>query len=252
MSSTMLHFDSYHGNYTKSPYTASWNLVEPLQGVTSIGVVSIEMTNTLNNIRAENSSNTITVNYNNSSYSITLQPTDYTNITTLLTDINSAFLSKYPTSSFVFSLSTTSYPSVQITTPLQTTAAPYNPITVSYSTTLPYILGFRQGNDVMVGGALSAYTAYNLGYDSVMYMNLTQPASQNNTNTGVGSYKILLSSTVGTINYTTAEITINQVVFTNPKQTINQVAVNLVDRFGYPMPHQNALDWSFTLSFNRN
>ena len=84
----MLHFDSYHGNYTKSPYTASWNLVEPLQGVTSIGVVSIEMTNTLNNIRAENSSNTITVNYNNSSYSITLQPTDYTNITTLLTDIN--------------------------------------------------------------------------------------------------------------------------------------------------------------------
>ena len=244
MATTMLHFDSYHGNYTNSPYNCSWSLIQPLYEITSIGVVSIELVNTFNNIRSENQTNILTVLNGTTQFTITLNPKLYTDINTLLSDINAAFSTLNSSLGITFSLTTGAYPRVQVS------ATSFTP-SLLYTTNLPYVLGFRQDLDTISTHSLSAGTNFNLAYDSVIFMNLIEPSSENNANSMVGSFKILLSVATGSIQYSSGQVTINQAVRTNPKQAISHIKINLVDRFGFSLPKENSLDYSFTLNFNR-
>ena len=91
-------------------FNTTWVLRRSLHNVSKIYLKSLMLPILFPNVRSSNKSNTITVvnNSTQATYTITLPDRTYTDITSLLTRINTAFLSAFPAINVVFALYTAS------------------------------------------------------------------------------------------------------------------------------------------------
>ena len=89
----ILHFDTMDSSYIKNCYNTSFKLFNPLRNIRNIYLKSLEMPVVFDNIRNDNTSNLLTLKVNNSTISIKLETHNYTNINTLLNDINTLLAS---------------------------------------------------------------------------------------------------------------------------------------------------------------
>ena len=84
----ILHFDTIDSLYIKNCYNTIFRLFNPLRNIKNIYLKSLEMPVVFDNIRSDNTSNIISLKVNNNTISAKLDTKNYTNINTLLSDIN--------------------------------------------------------------------------------------------------------------------------------------------------------------------
>ena len=241
---TLLHLDTFNGTYTTTPYDCSWQLSTPIFECTSIGLVSVELGNVFKSIRASNLTNTITIYNGTTPYKVTLTAAVYTSITQLMTDLTTAYKTLNPALGVVFTAPSSGN--------INVTATSFVP-TIGYAdSNLPYVLGFLPAGDKISGNTLTAGSAYNLAYDQIIYMLISQPSCENNNNAFPASFKVLMSVSSMSIQYSSATVSINQAVrYNDPKRPISTVRIQLIDRFGYSFSSESGIDYSLSLSFNR-
>ena len=269
--SQVIHFDSINGavyntgnnfnSYTfntdylsTSPnsFNATFNLSTPLRNIKKINLKSVEIPIGWNNIRANSRLNIIglATGYNATTktyaniYSVSLPDKTYSNIATLITDINLAFFSYYPSVNIVFTL-TNGY--INITSTNSTVFTNYIYVV---PTNLTYLLGFRSNYDIYSLRSTTAPAVYMLNIDNYINMYISNLSSSNthNANGVISHFKIITNSINGVIYYVAENNSFEQSISVNPSIPITNLSVILTDRYGYSL-NSSGLDWSFSLEF---
>ena len=269
MSNTIINFDSLNGcvyntgntyntyafnsaylNLAPNSFNANFTLQTPLRNIKRISLKSIEMPIGFNNIRSSSKTNIIgvSVSYDGTTYrtiySITLSDKTYSSVTTLLTDINTAFTTLYPSVNIVFANSN-GYITVSSTSSAIFTGNMY-----VVNTNLAYMLGFRNNLNTLATRLTTAATVYNLNIDNYLNMYISNISAQasNNANGVLNHFKIILNSTNGVVYYVAESNSYKQSIEVNPHIPISSLNILMTDRFGFSV-NSSSLDYSFTLSF---
>ena len=272
--SQIIHFDSLNGavyntsnqynsynfntNYlSTSPnaFNATFNLASPLKNIKKVSLKSIEIPIGWNNIRVNSRLNIIGVASNYDSvtklfsniYSVSIPDKTYSNINVLITDINIAFASLYPSVNIIFSI-VNSY--VNVTS---TNTSIFTNFLYMIPTNLTYMLGFRANFDVYSVRKTDAPAVYLLNIDNYINMTITNLSASgiNNNANGVSSHFKIITNTVNNVIYYVAENnSFSQNININPNYPITNISVILTDRFGYSL-NSAGLDYSFTLEFEK-
>lgn len=235
-------------------YNCEWSLRIPIEKVKRIWLKSIELPLNFGTIRSSNGSNTITVTttatgLGGSTYTISLYDKIYTSISTLLSDINSAFATAYPAVNIVFALISNGLPNngfVQIST--SSSAIFTSGIYIQPGILANTILGF----DKIFDGTINiryAKNSYLLNPDN--YINLYLPnlsSGDMNINGVPSSFKIPLVSTTNTVLFTSSNIAFDQYITVSNVNVINKVQAVITDRWGFNI-NSRGLDYSMTLAF---
>jgi len=249
----LLHFDTNDKNCqfgtTGNAYDVNFTLSNTYKKIRKINLVSLEMPITFTNIRNENTSNIINITIGRTTnYNITLSNKNYTSISTLLTDINTAFsqigtVNTRPTLSLGDRISGNNC--VRITIPTA------NTIQIFDSILMNTILGFPKGyyNYLRdpVSNILGSYS-YNLNYDNFVALYLNIPSTCTSSGNHLISYKIPLNALSGMVYYLGQNNTFEQsIVISDQNFVLNNFRIQVFDRFGYPIIQ--ATDYTFSLSF---
>ena len=234
-------------------FNTTWVLRRSLRNVSKIYLKSLMLPILFPNVRSSNKSNTITV-VNNSTlatYTITLPDRTYTDIASLLTRINTAFLSAFPAINVVFALYTASdtthcYNNVGVTSSNVTN------ISVNITSVLAKMLGFTGiTSDPLVGTTRIAGALYNLSYDHYVNMTICTTPDHNieNQNGNAVSFHIPVNVSSGTIMFSSSNLSFDSYIQNYKGTVINNISVVITDRFGYSVNSRNAVDYSMCLAF---
>jgi hypothetical protein len=231
-------------------FNCIFTLNQPLKNIRAIQLCSIELPISFPNVRAVSNLNTFSIlDISNNQYNISLPDKNYNSITSLIIDLNTYYTTAYPSVNIVFSQSSTSY----YTNNLQITST--NTIFTSgiyiNTTSLSYMLGFRNSTNQIGNKFVIAGSIYNLNMDN--YLNLyiggiNQTSTNPNNSNNIGSFKIPLNAVNGVVYYSSIGTTYNQIVYTNHSLTIQKITCVIYDRYGFSL-NSNGLDYSFTLAF---
>lgn len=223
----------------------SFNIRVPLQnvhsGVKRIYLKSLELPVGFPSIRATSNLNTFVIadSSNTTLYTATLSDKNYTTITSLLADINSAYATAYPTLNMTFSVNSSGY--VQITS---TNTTVFTSTIIIKANNLSKMLGFRTGLDVLTTRNTSAVVAYRLSCDDYCNLYLPQFSSiTTNSNQTMCSFKVPLNTTSGIVYFRENQDTILNV---NPSLHFSYLDLVIYDKFGYSL-NSYGIDWSFSL-----
>ena len=253
--SQLMHFDSIYATYlpdtnsssgvSSSPYRAQFVMNQAFFKVKRVALKSVEIPIGFANIRT-GSTDTLKFVSSTVTYTVTLAEKNYTDIATLLADINTACAAVVSKVSPVFSLSTS------LTTPMRllvtTSSLSFRIIDTNLS---KYVLGFRADKDSLSSGVYAASTSvYNLNFDNYLLMYIPTLNGLNaSMNGGLQStFKIPLNSVQSQVYYYQESSSFEQHVdITDPNLCFTNLSVIILDRFGKPVA-PNGLDYSFTLS----
>ena len=271
MSSQIIHFDSLNGctyntgnqfnsynfdttylSTSPNSFNATFSLQTPLRYIKRINLKSVEIPIGWNNIRANSRLNIVGVatGYNAVSktytniYSVSLADKTYSNIATLISDINASFLALYPTVNIIFSL-INGYISVT-----STSTSIFTNYIYLVPTNLTQMLGFRANNDIYSLRNTTAPAVFLLNVDNYINMYISNLSSSNthNANGVISHFKIITNSINGVIYYVAESNSFKQSISINPNIPITNLSIVLTDRFGYSI-NSSGLDYSFSLEF---
>ncbi len=145
-------------NTNYNSYNMDFKLPTPLLNVKSVYLNTLELPIAFPNVRANSNLNTIILSANSNlsnPFTISLVHKNYTDINTLLVDLNNSAVSLYPSVNVYFSLSQTGY--VKITS---TTSSTFTSLIFIKPTNLSYLLGFRPAYDVQTSDIIMAQCIY--------------------------------------------------------------------------------------------
>ena len=259
MNKKIINFDTYENNWkqTGTAFNYSIPLGIALYNVNSISLKSIEMPNLLYNVRTNNTSNVIYIQYTYSSVttklSVNIPSSNYTDINTLIMAINTALVAAIPVllissvQAYIKLSNLTDYLRFNSNIPVYGFS--------SDSVLLNNILGFNAYSTCTYSGITTDYyinsvNLFNLQpdtYISMQFTNLTINTNRNNN--APQHFKIPINTAYGGIQFFNDN---NQFFQTLDMLPINlsYLNMNVVDRWG-----NNLLlyyDFSFSLSIEYN
>ncbi len=162
----ILHFDTIDSTYNKNCYNTVFRLFNPLRNIKNIYLKSLEMPITFDNIRSDNTSNVISLKVNNNVINASLSTKNYTNINTLLSDINAALVASNITFTIVDGIVSINFPIIAT-------------IKIENSVLMNYVLGFPKDATYTSTNKVTATNNYNLNYDNYLSLYLDIPSSNN-------------------------------------------------------------------------
>jgi hypothetical protein len=238
-----LNFDTIYGDYTSSnnPYDVKFILASPMRKVKYIYLKSIELPIGFNNIRTSSTGLTVfSFTLNSTTYSVTLTDKVYTNISTLLTDINTLITNLGLSTTITLAVSSTYSSRVSISLSTSST------LTILSTGLSQYVLGMA-GQSV-TGIILTANNNYLLNVDNYINIYLANiPAKSHNNYYGViSSYKVPLNCTSNVVYYQSEQQSFTQFVeITDQHYILSKIHIKILDRWGNVIPSQG-LDYSLT------
>ena len=247
-----LHFDSIYAQYipdalnttdvSSNAYRARFPMSQAFQNIYRVHLKSLEFPVGFPNVR-KGSTNTFQFTCNTNPYKVTLNEANYTNISTLLTDLNTALVGVVPSVTITASLSSSK---VQLT--FSGVVIQFSVVDTNFS---KYILGFRQGKDTLVANTTYKATQsnYNLNPDNYVLMSIPTLNCVNSSMSGTNcTFKIPLNTINNQIYYYFEQTSYPQFVEINdPNLRLADLTVNLYDRYGNSL-QPNGLDYSFTIA----
>jgi hypothetical protein len=233
--------------YSPNAYNVSFKLQYPLYNTKRLFLKAFETALTFPNIRASSKLNTILVVCNGVTKTITLADKSYTDVATLITDLNTASTASYPSDAITFSRSTDfNITNIKITSPNFTS------ITVEYSN-LAYILGFRPLIDYIYNNnAIASYTP-NLAYDTYINLFISNiNASHTPNNNGVNcSFKLPVTATSNTVQFQSENLSFAQfLTIVDSSKPVTNITIVIYDRWGYSLPSYGS-DFTITFAIER-
>ena len=257
--SQFLHFDSSTATYitdvnnttgvTTTPYKSQYSMNQVFSKIKRVYLKSLECPVGFSNVRV-GSTNVFSFVLNGTTYKVTLPEKNYTYISILLTDLNTACVGVVSGVTMTFSLTTslTTPNRVLITFTGGTTTSSFSVIDTSNLS--KYILGFRASKDVLAGNVyLASYSNFNLNPDNYILMYIPSLNGMNASMSGQQStFKIPLNTVSNQVYFYQEESSFAQWVdITDKSLTLSSIIVILTDKFGKDL-NPNGLDWSFTLA----
>ena len=243
-------FNTSYLNLSPNAFNANFQLQTPIRNIKRIYLKSIEIPLGFNNIRSSSKTNVIAVatTYDGTTfsniYSISLPDKTYASISVLIADINSTFLSLYPSVNIVFSV-VNGYITVT-----STSSAIFTNNIYIVPTNLSYMLGYRNGLNVLSTRINTAATVYMLNVDNYINMYITNLSAQasHNQNGVLCHFKIITNATSGVVYYSSENNSYIQSIEVNSSIPIQSINVVMTDRWGYSL-NSSGLDYSFSLAF---
>ena len=252
-----INFDSFgvvpsnNSNYSTFPYITNsktqcphqfntdFILRSPKQNVKRVYLVSMEIPMAFNNIRSTSFMNFIKINCDGVVKQITIPDGTYTEIESLIVDLNTASSILYPSQNIIFALDASGKMSI--------IAVAFTSVTV-ITTNLSYILGWRDNINTNSAGLTIAGTKFLLAHDlSLNFIINNFTSTSSNFNGTKSTFKIPINSTSNTICYVGDNTSFSQYCENN-SSVIDRISVSITDRYGYSL-HSNSIDYSFTLLF---
>lgn len=248
-----------HNYFTKIPLTS------PLTGVSNIELSSIEFPYTTYNIRAENGSNTLGLNFTykglQNSISCVLIPKNYTSISSLLTDINTSITSQIQLKTTLVGLTIELIVNAKDVGKIIIKSNCDGVMTVAESILARYVLGISFNkesiySDKFIMNTTSNYTFltaslnYNLVYDNYFclnFINITHSGSAN-ADAKVVTFKLPLSCPYNEVIYYTSGNNFSQCLMLESNKTVSHLMLKITDRFGFPV-YSAGHCISFSLTF---
>lgn len=233
-------------------FNTVWTLRRPIRNVQRIYLKSLVLPILFPNVRSSNGSNTLTVmnTTTQATYTITLPDRTYTDISTLLNRINSAFTTSFPSITVTF-LQFTAYD----TNHCYNNVAVFSPH-VSNISVVPSILADMLGfngatNDPLIGTTRVASGTYNLNYDHYLNMTIVTTPDHNieNQNGNAVSFHIPIGVSSGTIMYSSSNLSFDSYIQNYKGTVINSIGVVITDRFGYSVNSRGA-DYAMCLALD--
>jgi hypothetical protein len=246
--SQFLHYDSVNANYiidinntsssNSNPYKASFPMNQTFRNIKRVYLTSVELPIAFFNIRT-NSTDTLKFIYNGTSYTLILAEKNYSNIATLINDLNVKLAIINSNISLVLSSSnrmTFSFTAVTSFSLIDTNLS-------------KFVLGFRGLKDTLIGTTYNAsYSNYNLNPDN--YINMYIPTLNGfnaSTTNQLSTFKIPLNSSNNQVYFYQEGQSFKQWVdITDKSLTLNYLNVIITDKYGNNI-NPNGLDYSFTL-----
>jgi hypothetical protein len=229
----ILHFDTMDSSYIKNCYNTSFKLFNPLRNIRNIYLKSLEMPVVFDNIRNDNTSNLLTLKVNNSTISIKLETHNYTNINTLLNDINTLLASSNITLTVLNGV-------VSINLPIIAN------VVIENSVLINTVLGFPKDTPYTSTNKITAVNKYTLNYDNYLSLYLDIPSSNNASSNRMISFKIPLNALGNMVFYLGDNSTFSQSIkISDTNYVLTQFKITVYDRFGYTI--SQCLDYTFTL-----
>ena len=188
-----LHFDSLNAIKSTDVFNATFNLQKTYTKIKNIHIKNVELPICFPNIRSGNLSNNLQFSINSVNYSTTITERNYTTISALLTDLNTAIATTLTSSGFTLVLSTGIKNNLIVTM----TGALTN-LTIR-NTTLSIILGLN-------GATTSSLTytspnSFNINYDLYVLMSFDNIPSVFSSSGNIRSaLKIPLGTNYANIN----------------------------------------------------
>ena len=264
MSLTYYHFDTANLTYTSgggqqkvyqdnNTFQSIFQLSQPFHHPRKIYLKSVELPITFTNIRASNKTNTLTILNKGIVYNVLLPDKSYSNIQSLLSDINSQLSIQEPNVNHCPQFSVSGNNIV-----LSTPSPDYSPISVlGNSNLITQVLGFNQniGNDFLQvnqssdTNTMTSYSTFNLAYDTYINMYLSNvPSKSTSSNSQIISFKLPMKDGFnGSIYYEQENTSFAQCLeITDDRFILSFLNVQILDRFGFPIS-SNGSQWSFTL-----
>ena len=232
----ILHFDTIDSTYNKNCYNTLFRLFNPLRNIKNIYLKSLEMPITFDNIRSDNTSNVISLKVNNNVINASLSTKNYTNINTLLSDINAALVASNITFTIVDGIVSINFPIIAT-------------IKIENSVLMNYVLGFPKDATYTSTNKVTATNNYNLNYDNYLSLYLDIPSSNNASSNKKISFKIPLNALGNMVFYLGDNSTFSQSIkMSDPNFVLAQFQITVYDRFGYTI--SQCLDYTFTLGID--
>jgi len=229
----ILHFDTMDSSYIKNCYNTSFKLFNPLRNIRNIYLKSLEMPVVFDNIRNDNTSNLLTLKVNNSTISIKLETHNYTNINTLLNDINTLLASSNITLTVLNGVVSINLPIIA-------------DVVIENSVLINTVLGFPKDTPYKSTNKITAVNKYTLNYDNYLSLYLDIPSSNNASSNRMISFKIPLNALGNMVFYLGDNSTFSQSIkISDTNYVLTQFKITVYDRFGYTI--SQCLDYTFTL-----
>ena len=251
-----LHFDSSTSTYltdtnsstgvTLTPYKALFPMNETYTKIKRVYLKSLEMPVGYTNV-STGSTSRLQFTLNGTAYTVNLSEKNYTSVTVLVADLNSACVGIVTNVTITFSVTTSlTTPNRLIVTFSGVTA------TTSFSMTntnlSKYILGFRS-TDALVSSVVSASCNINLNPDNTIFLHIPVFNGINAHTSGIPStFKIPLNSIYNQTYFYNEESSFYQFVdITDPNIRVKDIVVTIYDKYGLNL-NSNGNDYSFTLA----
>ena len=237
-----LHFDSLNAIKSTDVFNATFNLQKTYTKIKNIHIKNVELPICFPNIRSGNLSNNLQFSINSVNYSTTITERNYTTISALLTDLNTAIATTLTSSGFTLVLSTGIKNNLIVTI----TGALTN-LTIR-NTTLSIILGLNGATT-----SSSTYTSpnsFNINYDLYVLMSFDNIPSVFSSSGNIRSaLKIPLGTNYANINNYFSHRSDNDMslIVYDANFIFQNLQIKFYDRFGYVLSNNN-VDYSFTIS----
>jgi len=232
----ILHFDTIDSTYIKNCYNTSFRLFNPLRNIKNIYLKSLEMPVVFDNIRNDNTSNIITLKVNNSVISVKLETKNYSNINTLLTDINTLLVASNITFTIVNSIVSINIPIIA-------------DVVIDNSVLINNVLGFPKDTRYTSTKKITAVSKYTLNYDNYLSLYLDIPSSNNSSSNKLITFKIPLNALENMVFYLGDNSTFTQSIrISDANYILSQFRITVYDRFGYTI--SQCIDYTFTLGID--
>ena len=237
-----LHFDSLNAIKSTDVFNATFNLQKTYTKIKNIHIKNVELPICFPNIRSGNLSNSLQFSINRVNYSTTITERNYTTISALLTDLNTAIATTLTSSGFTLVLSTGIKNNLIVTI----TGALTN-LTIR-NTTLSIILGLNGATTSSL--SYTSPNSFNINYDLYVLMSFDNIPSVFSSSGNIRSaLKIPLGTNYANINNYFSHRSDNDMslIVYDANFIFQNLQIKFYDRFGYVLSNNN-VDYSFTIS----
>jgi hypothetical protein len=243
-----INLDTHYSTTTDS-FNANFNLSNPLRKVEKIYLKSVELPIGFTNVRTNFNSFVITISNasgnNYTSSTITLTNTNYTDIASLLTDINTLLASRSINLSFELNSSNL----VQIVK-----TGTINRYFFTTSNLLNIILGFTSSTALSAinttGTTLTAIRQPNLNFDNYISLFIKNIPHNSSSSNQLISFKIPLNGSGNIVYFNSENISFSQyITITDQNLVVDKLQIVVYDRFGNQLTN-NGFDYSLTVGFS--
>ena len=237
-----LHFDSLNAIKSTDVFNATFNLQKTYTKIKNIHIKNVELPICFPNIRSGNLSNNLQFSINSVNYSTTITERNYTTISALLTDLNTAIATTLTSSGFTLALSTGIKNNLMVTI----TGALTN-FTIR-NTTLSIILGLNGATTSSL--SYTSPNSFNINYDLYVLMSFDNIPSVFSSSGNIRSaLKIPLGTNYANINNYFSHRSDNDMslIVYDANFIFQNLQIKFYDRFGYVLSNNN-VDYSFTIS----
>jgi hypothetical protein len=227
--------------YSPNDYNVLVPLSKPIQNINRIFLKSFSTVLLFPNVRASSLLNFVNINCDGTIKKIVLADKIYTNITSLIADLNVASTYLFASDNIVFSIN-------QFSGTIAVTSTTHTSVLVQDSN-LAYLLGFRSSININSTNNCVAPYLYNLALDTYlnMYIANVPTGNQPNSNRINCSFKIPINSGSYAVNFTCESLNYSEYIkINNTHVPITSLNIIISDRLGFSIPSWGA---SFSCTF---